>query len=350
MYTPGVVVVNNNSNNKYGNGGGGGSNNGNGGSGGGGNSGCGGCLKPLLIVLLVMLVLSLIGTIMTRSGNNDAVRTRLENGTVNSSAGYYANDGFYDSIDGNTLQKGLKDFYDKTGVKPFIYFFSNFPQGYSDTSEIAEAVYDQLIGDEYGGHLVLVWYESDVDDADTYYWLGTQAQTVIDSSALDILTRKIASCYNDEYSYPTYADLLSAAFSQAADDIMADNTSTGAGIVAEVILIILVGTALFLLIRKEKKLEQDKIDAQILSTPLQTFGDTEASAAAKKYESSGTDAAAAAEQSYTSSPAAQNYANSASNAGYSYKVNSGQTVTDDSLKTYADTEAEELAKKYESQD
>ena len=118
--------MNNNSNNKYGSGGGGGNYNGNNGGGGGrsNNSGCGGCLKIILIALLVFLVMSLIGTIMMYKNKDDGVRTKLENGKVNTNAGYYLNDNFYDNIDGNELQKGLKDFYDKTGVKPFIFFTS----------------------------------------------------------------------------------------------------------------------------------------------------------------------------------------------------------------------------------
>ena len=354
-YAPGVVVVNNNSHNKYGNGGGGGNYNGNGNNSGSGNNnqGCGGCLKIILIAILVFLVMSLIGTIIMNGNKNDVVRTKLENGKVNSSAGYYFDDNFYEDINGKTLEKGLKDFYEKTGVKPYLFLTSSvdIADSFDTITDVAQAAYEQFLGKENGGHIVLAWYETEDEDYYADFWIGSQAQEVMDDDAINVLQRYIVKCYDDQSSYPTYSDLFSAAFSKAADDIMADNTSTGAGIAVEVFLILLVGAGLFILIRKEKKLEQDKIDAQILNAPLQTFGDTEAAAAAKKYETPGADSAAQSYYDNTVSPAAKSYADSASNGtGYSYTVNSGQTETDDSLKTFADTEAEELAKKYESQD
>lgn len=338
--SPGIFVFNN-----RGEGGG----NYQGGGSGSGGSGFKGCLKTAIIIIIVILVLMLFFAI-SESKNSHVARTRLENATVNNDVGYFENYDFYQYIDEGDLTKGLKDFYEYTGVKPFIFFTSSDWPEFGGIDELAEAIYDQRIGIENGGHLVLAWYETEADGSvNTYYWAGSEALSVLDEDALDILTSAISRCYNDESSYPTYGEFLSAAFSSAGEDIMMDPSAYKAGIAVLLVLILLFGAGLFILVRKEKKLEQDKIDAQILSTPLQTYGDSEAAAAAKKYENEADPASAG--RDVTSSPAARNFANAASNgAEDSYRVDPGHTSTDDSLKTYADTEAEELAKKYESQD
>ena len=139
--------------------------------------------------------------------------------SINPDVGFFIDDGFYELIDASELQPGLEYFYDVTGVKPFIYFLSDYPDGFEDISEVAEAVYDQIIGEEYGGHLVLAWYESAEEYADTYYWLGEEALEIISEDDLQTLTDNISECYDDSELYPTYGDLLSAAFEMTADEI-----------------------------------------------------------------------------------------------------------------------------------
>ncbi len=139
--------------------------------------------------------------------------------SVNPDLGFYYDDGFYAEIDAKEIKPGLQYFYQETGVKPFIYFFSEYPDGYSEIDEVAEYVYDQIVGYEYESHLVLAWYENYADNAETYYWLGDDAEEMLSDEDLDILTENISDCYYDEDNYPSYGDFLSAAFRMTAEEI-----------------------------------------------------------------------------------------------------------------------------------
>ena len=152
-------------------------------------------------------------------GNNPEPGDYAESLPVNPDAGYFVNDDFYEEIDASELTPGLEYFYKKTGVKPFVYFFSEYPAGFEDISELAEAVYDQMIGEEYGGHLVLVWFEAYDESADIYYWIGDEAWDVLGDTGFEILDEKLYNCYEDDVTYPSYGDFISAAFEQAADEI-----------------------------------------------------------------------------------------------------------------------------------
>lgn len=122
------------------------------------------------------------------------------------------------------LTKGLKHFYQETGVQPYIYI-TNEVGGSRDPSdaqmeEFANQLYDELFQDE--AHALMVF-----QDADGHYsrWLvvGSQGKTVIDAEAADILFGYIDSYYYD--SSLSSEEYFSKAFADAADRMMTKTTS-----------------------------------------------------------------------------------------------------------------------------
>jgi uncharacterized membrane protein len=209
-------------------------------------------------------------------------REPLRAGSVNETE-YYA-----DTLDwiGNRSQltSGLKYFYQKTGVQPYLYITDTINGSNSPTTEelddFANGLYDQLFTDE--AHLLFVFFEHDDAYMDRYV-CGTQAKTVIDTEAADILLD-----YVDRYYYEknlSDEEFFSNAFSDAADRIMTVTRSPWIPAIIAISLVILVAL-LFIWWRhgkNQKNLEAQKTE-EILKAPLEKFGDTEAKDLAKKYE------------------------------------------------------------------
>ena len=81
------------------------------------------------------------------------------------------------------LQVGLKTFYKTTGVQPFVYFTKT-----SDLDmETAERTYDSLFSDD--GHFLLLIHcivdSTDTENWTAYYYLGSDANGIIDEDLLD---------------------------------------------------------------------------------------------------------------------------------------------------------------------
>jgi hypothetical protein len=199
--------------------------------------------------------------------------------------GYYTDDAGW--IGNETqLLSGMKHFYEKTGVQPYLYITDNINGSNSPTSEdlkaFANSKYDELFTDE--AHLLLVFFEygSNSQYMD-WYVTGTQAKQVIDTEAGDILLD-----YLDRYYYQNMSDeeFFSKSFSDAADRIMEVTTSPW----IPVLIVLGVGSAMVIgfiwwsRAKKQKEIEAKRTE-ELLNTPLEKFGDTEAEELAKKYGS-----------------------------------------------------------------
>nr|WP_315022521.1 hypothetical protein [uncultured Aminipila sp.] len=183
------------------------------------------------------------------------------------------------------LEKGMKNFYKETGVQPYLYITDNVNgEHITDEEQLAdysELLYQNLFTDE--AHMLLVFYEYDGDYAD-YYLCGSQAKTVIDREAGDILLD-----YVDKYYYNediTDEEFFSTVFDKTAIRIMTVEKSPWPKVwMALIILMIIIVIAVFLIKRKEQKIKEAEQDAKILETPLEEFGDDdELEELKKKYE------------------------------------------------------------------
>lgn len=266
-------------------------------SGGGsrGAPGCGlGCGIIALIVMILAVVFGLIflfnsGSSFSGSGGNNEItvstveREPLPDGSV-TETDYYA-----DTIGwiGNRseLTSGMKHFYEKTGVQPYLYLADDINgstnPSMEDLESFANVKYDELFADE--AHLLLVFFEYQPSMYMDYYVVGTQAATVIDTEAGDVLLDYIDSYYYDDNK--TDEEFFSDAFRDSADRIMEVTRSPWIAVLIVFGVIILLALLFFWWrhAKKQKNLEAQQTE-DILKTPLDTFGNTEAEELTKKYD------------------------------------------------------------------
>jgi uncharacterized membrane protein len=254
--------------------------------------GCG-CLTLIVVLIVIGIVIAAITT--SHSGsvpNNSAGTTEITKSTVARKAlprGSVNETGYYTDqlgwIDNQTqLLPGLKHFYQKTGVQPYLYITDTINGSHSPTTsdldEAAKSLYDKLFTDE--AHVLLVFFEYDNSYMDRYV-CGTQAKTVIDNEAANILLDYVDRYYYD--SNLSEGAFFSKAFSDAADRIM--EVTRSPWIIVFVILgVVVLMVILFAWWRRatnQKNLEAKQTE-EMLKTPLEKFGDTEAEELTKKYE------------------------------------------------------------------
>ena len=251
----------------------------------------GGCGCITLIVVLIVIavffivVFSILGSINSSSGGNITVssveRVPLPPGSVNETRYYTDELGWI--INETKLIKGLKHFYKETGVQPYLYLTDNINGSYYPTEfeieSFAESLYDELFTDE--AHLLFVFQEYQ-DMYMNWYITGTQAKSVIDNEAANILLD-----YIDRYYYDgnlSDEEFFSKSFEDAADKIMKVTISPWIAVFIVLGVVVLV-IVLFIWWKKHK--EQKNLEAkrreEMLKTPLDRFGDTEAEDLMKKY-------------------------------------------------------------------
>ena len=126
-----------------------------------------------------------------------------------------------------TLQAGMKYFYEKTGVQPYLYVTRDID---GDTypsdavlEEYAQALYSQLFSDS--AHLLVIVYDPDSSGFGYYYIPGNAAKTVLDAEALEIFEGYV---YQDspDYLSGSAEAYFSEVFEHTADRIMSVTRSS----------------------------------------------------------------------------------------------------------------------------
>lgn len=268
-----------------------------GGSGGGGyndggsrGGGCATMMGYLVAIIIIVIVVGLyLGTSSTGStevAKSTVEREPLPAGSVKETDYYTDELGWINNQ--TKMQEGLKYFYEKTGVQPYVVIIDNVNGSHNPTSGeldgYANALYDELFTDE--AHLLFVFFEYN----DTYmdrYVAGTQAKTVIDTEAADILLDYVDRNYYN--SGLTDEEFFSNSFRSAADRTMTVTRSPWISVItvfAVVFGILVLTIVLFSWWRhakKQKNLEATQT-AELLKTPIEKFDDVEIEDLAKKYE------------------------------------------------------------------
>jgi flagellar basal body-associated protein FliL len=249
-------------------------------------SGCGTIIAIILVIFIIGIIISAISS--SSGGSNitssTVQRVALSKGSVNETGYYTDNLGWIKS--GTTLESGMKHFYDKTGVQPYLYLTDNVNGSNSPTQDelktYAEGLYNKLFTDQ--SHLLLVFFEYNSNSQYMdYYVAGTQAKQVVDSEAGNILLD-----YIDRYYYDKSLNedqFFSKSFNDAADRMMTVTKSPWIPvfIVLGVVAVLVVGFFWWSNAKKQKDLEAKRTE-ELLKTPLEKFGDTEVGDLAKKYE------------------------------------------------------------------
>lgn len=258
--------------------------------GGGGGCGCSGivCAISGVIILLVILLALLPLGMFGGGGNSNASiststveREKLASGQVQET-GYYTDEAGWIS-NAKTLENGMKAFYSKTGVQPYLYLLQE--DSITDTTELtqkAETLYEELFQDE--AHFLVVYCEDTRRQGfNIGVCYGAQTKTILDNEAISIFMDYMDYYYSDMSL--TDEQFFSNVFDKTATRIMTVTKSPWPTIVIAISVVAVV--ALLIWFWKKRK-EQADLEAkraeEILKTPLEKFGDKDVEDLAKKYE------------------------------------------------------------------
>ncbi len=253
------------------------------------NNGCGiGCL----IVVLLVLALGIVAVALGGSSSDSVTKSTVQREALPASAvnetDYYTDEAGWIS-NKNQLTSGMKDFYQRTGVQPYLYILNDLDGSTTPSTtqlqQFAEQEYDKLFTDE--GHFLLVFCDTGSGSYNCGYAVGSQAKTIMDSEAVSVLAD-----YLDRYYSSNMEDeeFFSTVFQKTGERIMTVTKSQAPMVIIVIVIAGAVVTVVFLLYRwREKarieKRRRDKEMEDILQTPLEQFGDEdEAENLAKKYE------------------------------------------------------------------
>lgn len=254
-----------------------------------GGGGCG-CITLIVTIIFIAVFFMIVASIWGSAGSNKSdnitlstiERKALPSGSVNETKYYTDEIGWINNE--TKLLSGLKQFYKKTGVQPYLYLTdtingSHYPSQ-SELESYANNLYDKLFTDE--AHLLLVFFEYD-DMYMDWYIAGTQAKSVIDREAADILLD-----YIDRYYYEgnlSDEEFFSKSFSDAANRIMTVTKSPWIFVFMLAGIIILF---IILYMYWKKSVEQKNLEAkrreELLKTPLNKFGSSETEDLMDKYK------------------------------------------------------------------
>lgn len=179
--------------------------------------------------------------------------------------------------DEKTLLKGLKTFYDKTGVQPYLWITDNIngkaKPNTSDFETALKSKYSELFKDE--GHVIVCFMESSPSVYATYYWAGSAAKGVIDDEAGEILLDVIDSKYTSDLSDE---EMFSKSFSDAATRMMKVGRTTKQYIILAVAVIaglgIIVGFIFLLKAKRKSDAEEAEERERILNTDINEMSDS----------------------------------------------------------------------------
>lgn len=243
-----------------------------------------------LIIFIVVLVAAFGGFPSSNSSSTKSVpkstqnRERLESGVGYDNNCIIDNIGWFDNV--TKTEKSIKQFYDKTGVQPYIVLNAYDSTLLTDTAkeEYAKKWYDEHIKNE-STFLYMYFAEADTDNDVGYmaYVNGKQVSSVMDSEAIEIFW-----AYVDKYWYSDMStdDMFTTIFTKTADRIMTKSTTAadvGNNAVKVIgVIVVFAGIIIVMVVRRKHKAEEAKETEKILNTPLD--GDSEADDLLKKYK------------------------------------------------------------------
>lgn len=230
----------------------------------------------LSIVLAIIVIVA--GLIAARP---NIQQSTIERSKLDSSLCTKVDTWYQDDInwihDEKTLLKGLKTFYDQTGVQPYLWITDNIngkaKPNTSDFETALKSKYSELFKDE--GHVIVCFMESSPSVYATYYWAGSAAKGVIDDEAGEILLDVIDSKYTSDLSDE---EMLSKSFSDAATRMMKVGRTTKQYIILAVAVVaglgIIVGFIFLLKAKRKSDAEEAEERERILNTDIDEMSDS----------------------------------------------------------------------------
>ena len=251
------------------------------------NSGCGTVFVIVAAVLLALLLVVALGGGGCSGANVPAStveRTALPAGSVNETGYFTDEDGDW-IHDPAKLERGLRHFYEETGVQPYVYILPNGSvRSYQELQSIAQEKYDELFTDQ--AHFVLVFCDDGNGRFNAAYWAGAMTGSVLDDEAINIFKAYLSQNYDDMSL--SEEEIFSDAFADTADRIMTV-TPSPLPIIAVCAAVIIVAVVVFLIVRNRRLAKQREAERmqEILNTPLESLADAELADLEKKYAQAG---------------------------------------------------------------
>lgn len=233
-----------------------------------------GCTLSIVLAIIVIVA----GLIAARP---NIQQSTIERSKLDSSLCTRVDTWYQDDInwihDEKTLLKGLKTFYDKTGVQPYLWITDNIngkaKPNTSDFETALKSKYSELFKDE--GHVIVCFMESSPSVYATYYWAGSAAKRVIDDEAGEILLDVIDSKYTSDLSDE---EMFSKSFSDAATRMMKVGRTTKQYIILAVAVVaglgIIVGFIFLLKAKRKSDAEEAEERERILNTDIDEMSDS----------------------------------------------------------------------------
>lgn len=224
------------------------------------------CLIVFAVVIFSFFMIASDDSDVTSTINREKIENPIpyDNNCIKDELGYVENT--------SKLSKNLKNFYNKTGIQPYIYL-----KGYDET----------LTSDSQKDNYAQNWYEQNIDNEDTFLFVyyedqdpneigymayvnGKQVTSVMDSEAVNIFWNYIDRYWTDD-SLST-VEVFTKTFNSTANTIMEKSTTSNdiIKIICIIVgIIIVIGGIIYILRMKFKRdKEKAKETVEILKTPL----------------------------------------------------------------------------------
>lgn len=191
-----------------------------------------------------------------------------------------------------TLEKGLRVFWDKTGVQPYIMIMGYNPNlSEAEMESLTKQKYTEVFSGREDAFVYAVWDTSSSDNLDGYYYtwyLGAHTKTLMDSEAMDIFWN-----IHDNYWYGTkYGNgkedkMYAAIYTDTANSIMEKDKTIIDIVIALIVclVVVVVCISIIILITKKHKREKEKAaeTERILNADLDTLSSSEDDDLINKY-------------------------------------------------------------------
>ena len=224
------------------------------------------CLIVFAVVIFSFFMIASDDSDVTSTINREKIENPIpyDNNCIKDELGYVENT--------SKLSKNLKNFYNKTGIQPYIYLKSYDETLTSDSQkdDYAQSWYEQNIDNE--DTFLFVYYEDQDPNEIGYmaYVNGKQITSVMDSEAVNIFWNYIDRYWTDN-SLST-VEVFTKTFNSTANTIMEKSTTSNdiIKIICIVVgIIIVIGGIIYILRMKFKRdKEKAKETVEILKTPL----------------------------------------------------------------------------------